>query len=256
LEAQGVRTLVGTETVFDREYVVEYQIIFSESAPDTFEAWFRYRQDEWGLFAADVPSTQPPASQGPDAPAPRQATEWFRPWLDGLPNTNRHGSPHLAPVLSEHLRQGRLLRNLSPSVLNVHTGSPDNEVKLLAYPLDIDTRWTARAQPQITTAVVEALETIELAAGTMDAYRIRLESAALDPDDFVLWWYGPCGRLRTLTHIETIAVDSSTGESVLIVTEEIEELVGPGVTPTNSTAHSDAVRHQAIPSPGIRQRFP
>jgi hypothetical protein len=61
LEATGTRRLTGTEQRFGRNYVIEHEVMVSDSMTDTVQTWMRYRQDETGLYSADVPVNEPPA---------------------------------------------------------------------------------------------------------------------------------------------------------------------------------------------------
>lgn len=62
LRASGVRELTRTETIAEREYVVETETIVAEGAGEPVVRWRRYRQDADGLYRADVPTTVPPES--------------------------------------------------------------------------------------------------------------------------------------------------------------------------------------------------
>jgi hypothetical protein len=172
LEATSTRRLTGVERRLDRTYVVEHEVMFSDSVTDTTHTWIRYRQDESGLYSADVPGNQPPDSSSASAAL----------GIDG-----------------------------------------DNESTVLAYPLRVGAEWVVRRTPMIS-AVVEARDTLRLDAGTFDCYRIRVSSETSGPEDVMLRWFGSCGRLRTLTHTEVFAVDVGTGDTTLVITEEIAEL--------------------------------
>jgi len=62
LHASGVRELTRTETIGEREYVVETETIVADGAGEPVVRWRRYRQDAGGLYRADVPTAVPPDS--------------------------------------------------------------------------------------------------------------------------------------------------------------------------------------------------
>ncbi|MDH3217425.1 MAG: hypothetical protein OEN01_14260 [Candidatus Krumholzibacteria bacterium] len=229
LYAEGRRRLTGTETFSGREYTVEHRILFADSAPDTFETWSRYRQDATGLYVADLPISQPPASVHRNPPGAVAAGYGARCLGQTYLAKKRDLSASVRAVLREHIDRGRRLSEL-PTLSGDSNDPAVEELKLLAYPLRPTAQWTVRAQPKLVVAFVESEDTLNLAAGQLEAYRIRFESELLDEADFELRWYGTCGGLRTVTHLETMATDSSTGEVVLIITEEIEELVALQIT--------------------------
>ena len=60
------RTIIGTEVLFGREYMLEEQFLIAGSlfgGVDTFTYWVRFRQDRAGLYAADVASGDPPGEE-------------------------------------------------------------------------------------------------------------------------------------------------------------------------------------------------
>ncbi len=99
------------------------------------------------------------------------------------------------------------------------------EATLLRYPLEPGARWLRSPLGLPVTLVVEDSETLDLAPGSIRAYRLRREFLTLSPEDFSTVWYGRCGRLRFEEHRETMAKDALTGEVVLIISDNIIELV-------------------------------
>lgn len=96
----------------------------------------------------------------------------------------------------------------------------DGERTRLRYPLESGTTWAVTATERAT---VETIETLQLPAGNVDAYRIRVESAAGGPDDFVLLWYSGCGLVRWTSH-QVIRAGGPGGANLIIVRDYLEEL--------------------------------
>jgi hypothetical protein len=96
----------------------------------------------------------------------------------------------------------------------------------LRYPLAPGAQWDVFPGSDAVTASVEALDTLDTPAGSMPAWRIRIDTFDQLPDDWHRVWYGRCGKIRDITHVEFIAIDPQTREAVRIVREESMTLEG------------------------------
>ncbi|UCH83380.1 MAG: hypothetical protein JSW50_13115, partial [Candidatus Latescibacterota bacterium] len=104
------------------------------------------------------------------------------------------------------------------------------EIARLSYPLHPGAVYPVRTEPFGVDAAVDGIEVLDLPAGRFHGYRIRIISELLDPDDQVVLWYGRCGELGSLIHLETIAMDVETGEMVRIISTETSWLSGLALT--------------------------
>jgi len=251
--------ITGPEEIESIEYLVEQATLTFPERPDVVTWWTRLRQDHAGLYAADVPTTDPPgpAPPGPvtlsahaERVHPMEATgktlespanpeEEASQAADEVPVTLRAWRglvrepmpPMVERAWRDHARRHEMLRRLlepgfeaTPRILERPGGPLPGESLLLAYPLHPKATWFKREEPFVVRSTVETHEWIDLPAGRFPSYRVRVDSEFLDPEDRVLVWYGPCGRLALSIHTETLALDTETGEVARITTDETEKL--------------------------------
>lgn len=91
----------------------------------------------------------------------------------------------------------------------------------LLYPLETDATWIINAQQRAT---VEGPETLQLPAGAVSTWRVRIDNAASGPNDYARAWYAGCGLVRTENHQEIMAMDPGTGDIVKITQHVVSEL--------------------------------
>jgi hypothetical protein len=109
----------------------------------------------------------------------------------------------------------------------VDTGGEEvGEQLRLRFPLEVGDTWTLRPDDENVILTVEARDTLALALGDTPAFRVRIDAANAGPDDTHTLWYGSLGLLRREVHTETNATDSSTGQVIRIIRDEIDEMTG------------------------------
>jgi hypothetical protein len=106
------------------------------------------------------------------------------------------------------------------------------ELLRLRYPLEPGTQWTVWSPfgPPVTAEVIGG-ETLELPAGRLRGYRIRISADVLGPNDRYEIWYGPSGYLKTVAHYEFPATDlggNIVGREIFEQEETLQELRLPG----------------------------
>jgi len=185
--------LTGVENIDGMDYVVQEERTTSGSGQEVTIAWDRLRQDDTGLYRALVPRGQPPALAWPVA--------------DDLPTYIRRA----------------IEANARLQIIDVTAVS---EARRLAYPLEVGNSWITADNAQGVLVTVEALDTLSVDAGRLEAFRLRLESANIGSNDSYLRWYGPCGFVQGITHVEIQAIDPGTGETALIIQDEEQMLSG------------------------------
>ncbi len=227
-EGSVERTIEGTEDVDGAVYFVEGTTLTPAGRPAGRTTFILYRQDHSGLYASDIPANGPAGTPaGVAASVPASAGPETR-------ETNgRSGRPVVQRALREHERK---LDGIRASLaadgrpLFEESGRPGglrpNEVRTLGYPLHAGAVWFNRVEPFVVRSIVEARENLDLPAGRFPGWRVRLENELLDPADRVVVWYGRSGRLAVSIHTETLALDTETGETALITTDENDVLTG------------------------------
>jgi len=224
------RRIVGAENIDGVAYVVERMTLTPNGKPESRTTWTRYRQDHAGLYVADVPGSEPPTPAGDalSAPGGDAATAFHDALIAAVGRTDR---PVIVWALRDHARRLQAVhKSLAPiagPVLN-GVGRPGDikpgELLFLSYPLHPGAAWFNRVEPFVVRSEVEAHEVLDLPAGRLPAYRVRVDNEFLDPADRVVVWYGRCGRLGFSIHTETLALDVETGETARITTDDTEAL--------------------------------
>jgi len=191
------RDLTGTEEISGLAYTLMRETLVSTSPANpggsTYTTWVRYRQDANGLYESDV--TGPPASSNIAAAAValRAGAEF--------PASLRTGVA-AAQVAAYERGWGALQRKISAlrdvaadplRATNVASG----EITRLDYPLHPRASWTIREDPHFSSTV-EGLDQLSIPAGRFNAYRIRINSQFLGPEDTVHLWMSRSGQLQFL----------------------------------------------------------
>jgi hypothetical protein len=210
------RSIVGSEELSGREYMLENQVSIISSGidpDDTITYWYRYRQDRAGLYEADVATTDPPGDDGAAAsPAGEDLsigrTRWDMLWkktVDGLKSIDKET---VERARIAHFRKIEAVNELlgrgdGPGLLAGPPGGilPD-EIQRLRYPLHPKQEWIIRDTP-LFYSVVERQEVLDLPAGRMNGWRIRVYNEFLGDNDIVYLWYGRSGFLGMTVHLET-----------------------------------------------------
>ena len=187
------RDLIGSEVLFDREYILEQETTVQDSRPgEIFRYWTRYRQDPSGLYYADICACDTPNADGAASVA-RVSSE------AGALNANVPASstPELLAAYDAVQQRLGLLRRAALGARIQDTRKPggalSNEVTLLKYPLRPGSSWVLREGFVYT---VEALETLDLPIGRQLGYRIRVDFGSNpDPNSSIYVWFGRAGML-------------------------------------------------------------
>jgi hypothetical protein len=227
------REISCIETMNGRQYAAERN---DETTPyGGTTTWRRYRQDASGLYeldgAGDVPPVcwifPEPGARAPSTPhsiwdrvtvrsdAERRAVEELRARVARVEAFTRPGS---GPALGLPIPQAQA-----------------GELTRLHYPLQIKSRWFIRTDPAFPfTAQVEGLDALDLPAGRLTGYRIRLGASLYGPNDFVAVWYGPVGYLQTRAHIELALTDIEGNFVGIAEFDQIERLTDYELVPATS----------------------
>jgi hypothetical protein len=214
-EGTGERRIIGREEISGREYFVEQSTLAVNGRPNVTMTRTRFRQDHAGLYVADV------AADARSGSMP----------LDLRPGALM--SPVAKRAWQEHARKlGTFRRLLEPGLPDGEalSGRPGGilpgEILFLSFPLHPKSAWFNRVEPFVVHSEVEAREVLDLPAGRFTCWRVRIDNEFLDPTDRVVVWYGRCGRLSSLLHAETLALDPETGEIARVTSDETERLTG------------------------------
>ena len=216
LSVQEMRSIVGTEELFGREYMLEEQAIIAGRVigpDDTITYWVRHRQDRAGLYEADVPMNDPP---GEDSDAANLPGENLNTDLDRWNELWKRSVEELEYIDPEAVENAKIAHfnkiNAVNELLGRKTGSalltgppggilPD-EIQRLRYPLHPEQEWVVRDSPLFFT-IVEGMDVLDLPAGRMNGWRIFIYNEFLDDNDIVHFWYGRQGFLGMTVHLET-----------------------------------------------------
>lgn len=234
-----VRTLIGTEILSGRSYVVQEEVVVQTGdvvgpEPQTFTSWLRYRQDKAGLYEADVATNQPPSLENRATPRPvdlqeSAATARARRPLPAAFAAKLSGAQrHAYQAAWDDLQvRADVIRSLfHRSVAAQSGGVLPEELTRLSYPLHPQAAWVVRGDP-LFTSTVEKIESLEVPAGKYPSYRIRVDNEFLHSGDFVHIWFGRSGQLAFRYHIVGIATDvngNEIGRLVFDYDEVLEDL--------------------------------
>ncbi|HLQ67183.1 MAG TPA: hypothetical protein VK123_08140 [Candidatus Limnocylindrales bacterium] len=213
------RELTGTETLLGRSYTLLTEAHVESGSfggdPNPFTYWIRYRQDQSGLYEADVDVTQPPAAASTDAARVQAgARESRRPlpaeWRARLPVEQVAAYERAWNSIQDKSAAVREMLGARSSALRP-AGLLDGEITRLTYPMRPGAEWTIRPEP-FFGATVEGVDNLDLPAGRFPAYRIRIEGEAFGSDDIVHFWFGRSGQLQVKYHLESVMTDVDGNE--------------------------------------------
>jgi hypothetical protein len=228
-EGSVERRIEATEDIDGVVYFVEGTTLTPAGRPAGRTTFTLYRQDHSGLYVSDVRAN---GKAGAAARAPASAG------VEARVAIGRSDRPNVRRALREHARKlDRIRASLAMAGRPIleSPGRPGGlgpeEVLTLDYPLHTGATWFNRAQPFVVRSVVEARENLDLPAGRFPVWRVRVENELLDPEDRVVVWYGRSGRLAVSIHTETLALDTETGETALITSDENDVLRGLVLAP-------------------------
>ena len=222
--------LVGHEELFGRTYVLQKSVIRETdlTGTDEFIWWTRYRQDRAGLYEADVPLTDPPASPGDAVTSQRVVDKKkgtsFRERM--MKRVDWQGkSPAYRAALTRNLDLHQMIRHAAASMGVEPTppgGVMSDELTRLAYPLHMGQYWAIRDVP-LFSSTVEGREMLDLPAGKRVGVRIRIDSDLFGPNDEAWIWFSREGQLKLFARLESQLADGS-GSVVTLEIEELEKL--------------------------------
>ncbi len=208
-----------------RSYVGE-KVVYTSERPGRFVEYVYLRQDGTGLYEADVRLPVGPDDPGTGAAAATSPFDRLRARAEtSIADPARRAALRAA---CDDLERKRALaasfsRPAEPAFLHSTTAPP--ELTRLQYPLRAGADWVLRRYP-LYTARVEAQETLALAPGRFDAWRIRYGSGYYGPEDIVRVWYGRSGYLGLNSHLEApwISGADTIGVVINLDTETLTEI--------------------------------
>ena len=203
-------------------YIVEEQRIFSDS--DSGASHVRYRQNETGLYEADVCLCEPPDCSESSALLAVLGSEPIERFWEKIASTipdpvARAAAKERWDRFSSKLAAARQLS------IPLQKAAGASELTRLKYPLFPGQNWAIRNDPSFTfKAGVEVFEFVDLPVGRVPAYRVRV-SPPIDPQevfDYVQWW-GPCGFMGAREHAEFEWMDGS-GQTLVFVWDALQQV--------------------------------
>ncbi len=225
------RTIVGKEELFDREYILEKQEIAQSGRDEIITYWIRYRQDRAGLYEADVAASDPPGEDRyiirlSDDNLDLNCDRWTVLWQNFANGLNIIDNDAIERARILHFNKisaiNELLGRKANSAL-LSSGPPGgilpDEIQRLRYPLRPRQEWIIRDIP-LFYSFVESHEVLNLPAGRMSGFKIRIYNELLDDDDIVCLWYGRRGFLGMYVHLETEMYDSEGNSYGAIISDE------------------------------------
>ncbi len=229
------RQIVCTERRGMREYLVEHAREQNSSGL-SYDSWVRYRQDRTGLYEADLATGEAPACVSPPGASMRgerpPSLVGALPSADALALTGTGAERRAYRLAWQRVRERlvaleALLRGGPPAI----TGATrpwinlPGELARLRYPLQPGARWAIRNDPGLRwLARVEGVDDLNLPAGRLRGFRIRLTADMFGPHDVVHVWYGRAGFLQLSAHVEFDARDESGQIHGRVVADEREWL--------------------------------
>jgi hypothetical protein len=226
-EATIESEITGTEELFGRTYWVQ-ENRWNEEGEASVD-WIRFRQDRRGLYEADVPLSQPPASRAEPLPhGGRRSVRVAAAPASGDAIRQRLGRAHPAYVvaLEKILERRRALHAAlrairpGPRIAAPPGGGEDGELVRLQYPLRLGAHWTVLTDP-LFESTVEGREKLQLPIGRRVATRIRIDSELLGPNDRAYFWVDRCGELKFEAHFEGEATNENGERIGELVADEV-----------------------------------
>jgi len=233
--ARRDRDLVCIEELAGRSYVVERRVETSGISRSTF--WVLHRQDESGLYEADVALSQPPACEAAGtrrvlpagAGTGRADEEAWTAVSAGLTDSGQRAAYRAA---WERIQARLAAIRRAPGTGFARASRPEEprggvlpgEITRLEYPLYPGAAWEIRPDPRFASTV-ESAEALDLAIGSLPSWRIRIESELFGSSDRVHLWYGRSGFLALAAHFEGEATDEKGNRIGRLIAEESDRLV-------------------------------
>jgi hypothetical protein len=218
-------SMTEVEELFGREYVV------MECYDDDIPSWIRYRQDQSGLYEADVAIKSPPADSG-ERVIRRSASAIGTTLSERILSAPCNAS--IRDALRKRLEVHEQIRALikSPSfamALRPGTGVLPEEITRLSYPLHRGASWLIRDDPPFV-ATVEGRDVLDLPFGKRNAVRVRIDPPQTGNNYYrVLFWYGRCGELRSHVVVEG-EFTREDGSTQWVRTEDEQVLVSASLS--------------------------
>jgi hypothetical protein len=245
VETREERRLIGTEERFGREYVLELRFDIDEDGDTLSPLWFRYRQDRAGFYTADIAGNEPPIEAAVGVSHLRSNGRGRLERIAGLwqeigPTIRREhkgayekGWNDLCLKLSVVENAVRLSTGPVQSLQGPPGGVFPEEITLLDYPLHPGHEWIVRDDPFLISYSVESHDVLDLPAGRVNGYQIRIDNGLFGLNDRAYIWYGRAGFLGLIAHVETEILDPNGNPMGTLVFDEetfLEslDLVGKG----------------------------
>ena len=244
-ETREVRSIVGTEERFGREYVIEKQFNIDEDGDTLSPSWYRYRQDRAGLYLADIAANEPPLGRFArgaypgrvrDSRLERMARIWSRISVR-VSAEDRRAYNRAWENLCLKLRAIESVTGTDSRFAALSKGPPGGvlpeEITMLKYPLHPSQEWAIRDDPFYVGAAVETHVVLDLPPGRIGGYRIRIDNSLFGPNDRALGWYGRDGFLGSEIHVESEILDPNGNPlGTMVLDDELFlgtlDLVGKG----------------------------
>lgn len=175
----------------------------TRSSDDGTQLWLRLRQDAQGLHESGLSLDVPPQCGPSKAPTvdrlPHAVESGLETWLATTASVPREA--WRAAVRQLMAKRSRVLTAVA------ETGPA--ELTRLRYPLNIGQQWMIRDDAEFRVAArVESVELLNLPAGRLTGYRIRLTYPTRTPDLDVWQWYGNVGYLGMTVRAAVDVVDA------------------------------------------------
>jgi hypothetical protein len=191
--------------------------------------WLPYRQDRAGLYESDALAL--PCSGGTgrqkldmDATATRSYEAAWSAVEAKIADPLKRAAYRAAweRIQARVAAIGRAL-GAEPASPRAAGGVGAGEITRLLYPLHTGARWVIRADPRFES-VVEGNDVLDLPPGRLPAWRIRIDSELVGPDDRVHVWYGRSGYLMLVAHFKGEATDPNGIPIGTLISDESEVL--------------------------------
>ena len=219
---QHERDLTCIEELAGRSYVIE-----RTSFPGGVD-WVPYRQDGAGLYESDVPAR--PCSGGTgrqklDMDATRSDEAAWAGVEAKIADPAKRAAYRAAWDRME-ARSIAIRRALGIELESRRAtgGAGAGEITRLQYPLHTGAHWVIRADPRFES-IVEGSDVLDLAPGRLQAWRIRIDSEFVGPDDRVHVWYGRSGFLMLAAHFEGDVATDPNGTPIGTLTSDQSEVL-------------------------------
>ena len=224
IEDRHERDILCIESRSEQSYFIE-----STSFESGVAYWVRYRQDASGLFEADISVAEPPACAGVSSRT--LDTEAIAAWRGDaawakveakLAERERDAYRAAWEKVRERATAVRVALGLEAGTVPRTAGIEPGEITRLEYALHPGAHWVIRGDP-LFEATVEAEDALDLAAGQVSGWRIRIDTEFLGPSDHIHFWFGRQGFLKFVAHFELDATDPD-GNVGRVIADESEVL--------------------------------